>query len=151
MDTDRQVEITDAHRVMATRAHGNGRVVVLDRGPREPVDHHIEVERTDAEIEADNRRHVLEKREYDDWHKLHDGPVALEMFKVDADHAVNSDPDRYVHVPRGIRAPVTLDERVARLEQRLGPETAEEVANRKRGDRPVADQQAQQPDETVYE
>jgi hypothetical protein len=137
---ERETEITDAHRAMATRAHANGKVIVLDHGPGEPEKSDApEGERTPAEIEEDNRRLVLAKREHDEWHEKNpDGPVAVTMDKIDADHAVNSDPDRYVHVPRGIAPPVTMEERVARLEQRLGPETPEEIAHRRERDEKIA-------------
>jgi hypothetical protein len=49
------------------------------------------------------------------------------------------DPDRYVHVPRGVRAPVTIEERVAKLEQRMGLETDEEIGHRRERDAKIAE------------
>ena len=135
LDVDGKFEFTDAHRIAANRAHANGKVIVIDRGPSEPVKSEaVEGERTEAEIEAENRRMILAKREHEAWHKANKEPVALEMNKIDADHAVNADPDRYVHVPRGVRAPVTVEERLAKIEQRLGPETDEEIEHRRERD-----------------
>lgn len=139
MEDTNDFEFTDAHRVAATRAHSVGRVVVLDRGPAEPVaSEATEGERTPAEIEADNDRLARLKREHADWHRLNDEPVPVVMHKIDAAHAVNADPERYLLVPPGARAPVTLEERVAKLEQRLGPETPEEIAHRRDRDARIA-------------
>jgi hypothetical protein len=141
---DDKPEFTDEHIAAATRAYANGKVIVLDRGPSEPKEAEptIKGERTDAEIEADNRATVLAKREHDEWHKKHKEPVAVQMDKIDADHAVNSDPKRYVHVPRGLRAPVTIEERLAKIEQRLGPETPEEIEHRRERDEKLATERA---------
>jgi hypothetical protein len=137
-------EFTDDHYMLANRAHANGKVIVIDRGPAEPTPpEHVEGERTDAEIEADNRATALAKREHDQWHAKNKAPVAIQMDKIDADHAVRADPKRYVHVPRGLRAPVTIDERVTRLEQRLGPETPEEIEHRRERDARIASNRAE--------
>lgn len=149
-----EMKFTDAHRAAATRAYVNGMVVVLDKGPHEPVKADMaKGEYTDAEIEAENTRMVLAKREHDEWHEKNKEPVAVEMHKVDADHAVNSDPDRYIRVPRGERAPVTVEERLTRLEQRLGPETPEEIERRRERDAKIAKDRteaAKKPDAQPY-
>jgi hypothetical protein len=143
-DEPEEFDFTEAHIAAATRAHANGKVVVIDRGPSEPKPaEHVEGERTDAEIEADNRAAVLAKREHDDWHAKHKEPVAIAMDKIDADHAVNADPKRYVHVPRSVREPVTVEERLTRLEQRLGPETPEEIEHRRDRDKKLATERAE--------
>lgn len=116
------IKITDVHRLAATRAAVNRNVLVLDLGPREPKgppDH-----ATPEEIET----HKSALREHSEWHAKNKEPLAVEMHQVDANHAVAADPDRYVLVPPGVRAPVTLEERVADIERRLGVETPEETA-----------------------
>jgi hypothetical protein len=137
-------DFTEEHIAAANLAHANGKVIVLDRGPAEPEPvEHPEGERTDAEIEAENRAAVLAKREHDEWHAKHKEPVAVTMDKIDADHAVNSDPKRYVHVPRGVRSPVTIEERLTSIERRLGPETPEETKKiRERNEKLAAERQA---------
>jgi hypothetical protein len=138
-DEGGEFEFTDAHRLAANRAHANGKVIVIDRGPAEPVAAKVEGEQTEDEIKAEKHRMILTKRDHDAWHKAHDEPIALEMSRIDADHAVAADPDRYVHVPRGIRAPITVEERLTRLEQRLGPETDEEIDKRRERDGKIAE------------
>ncbi len=127
-------EFTPAHRAAADSAFAAGKVVVIDRGPPEPVTEKVDGERTPAEIEAENTRMILAKREFDEWHKVNAEPVAVRMNQVDATHACQADPARYVQVPRGVRAPVTLEERVTLIERRLGPETPEEIEHRNRRD-----------------
>lgn len=134
------IEFTAAHIAAATRAHTNGKVIVLDRGPRPPEQVKAsEGERTPAEIEDDNRRFVLAKREHDEWHEKNKEPLAVEMYPTNATHAVAVEPERYVLVPRGLRAPVTLEERVARLELRMGPETPDEISARRDRDAKAAE------------
>jgi hypothetical protein len=143
-DEPADVEFTEEHIAAANLAHANGKVIVLDRGPSEPTPiEHPEGERTDSEIEADNRAAVLAKREHDEWHAKNKEPVAVTMDKIDADHAVNADPKRYVHVPRGVRAPVTIEERLAHIERRLGPETPEEIEHRRERDAKIASDRAE--------
>lgn len=121
-------QFTDLHRAAATRARARGMVAVIDRGPVEPkAGKAPEGERTPAEIEAEKTSVILAKRERDAWRKDHPEPDILQMSRVDAQHAVATDPDRYVLIPWTLGAPVTLEERVTRLEQRLCPETDEEV------------------------
>lgn len=124
------VEFTDLHRAAATRAHARGLVAVIDRGPAEPKAGKPAGEQTPAEIEAEKTRAILAKRERDEWRRDHPEPVILEMSRIDAQHATTADPDRYLMIPWTLRAPATLDERVARIEQRLGPETNEEIKKR---------------------
>lgn len=136
-------EFTDAHRAAANAAYAAGKVVIIDRGPPEPVaEPAVEGERTQAEIEAENTRMILAKREYAEWHKVNSEPFAIQMSPIDASHAVASDPVRYVAVPRGVRAPVTLEERVAVIERRLGPETPDEIARRNERDARARDEVA---------
>jgi len=138
-------EFTPAHRAAADSAFAAGKVVVIDRGPAPPVSEKVEGERTPAEIEAENTRMILAKREYDEWHKANPEPIAVRMDQIDANHSVQSDPVRYVLVPRGVRAPVTLEERVALIERRLGPETPEEIKHRQERDAAYRDNAAKAP------
>lgn len=141
-----EVKFTDEHRAAAGRAKVHHMVAVLDRGPPEPkAAEAVKGERTPAEIEAENTRVVLAKREHDEWHKKHKEPVVVEMYHNDAAHAVAADPDRYVTIPKPLFVPVTLDERVTRLEQRMGPETVEEIDKRDKRDADAAAKQAKAP------
>lgn len=141
--TKPDVKITDAHRVIATRAALARNVVLLDLGPSDPpplVEH-----ATPEEIEA--RKAAV--RAHADWHKANKEPVTVEMAQVDANHALGADPDRYVLVPPGIRAPITLEERVANIERRLGPETPEEIEHRARRDEEIARRQEAEREKAV--
>lgn len=109
-------DFTDAQRAWAAKAHAAGKVLVLDRGPREPVKGDPV---TRAEIEAEETRIAAAKRERDKWNAEHKEPVAVEMSAVDATHAIGADPERYVIIPRSARVPVTLDERVTAIERHL--------------------------------
>ena len=134
-----QVKFTDEHRHAAGRAKARNMVAVLDRGPPEPKPAEaVKGERTPAEIEAENTRAVLAKREHDEWHAKHKEPVVLEMYHNDAAHAVAADPVRYVAIPKPLFVPVTLEDRVTRLEQRMGPETVEEIEKRHKRDADAA-------------
>lgn len=113
------IEFTEVHRAAATRAHVAGLVAVIDRGPVEPKSEEHKGELTPAEAEAEKSRIILAKRERDEWHKEHPEPDILQMSRADAQHAVSVDPDRYVMIPWTLRNPVSLEERVARLEQRM--------------------------------
>lgn len=108
-EPDREFEFTDAHRLAANQQIVRGKVVVIDRGPTEP-------------------------KAAAKWREVHKEPVAIAMNQIDATHAVQADPERYIQVPRGVRAPVTLEERVAHIERRLGPETPEEIEHRNKRD-----------------
>lgn len=128
-----KVEFTDAHRVWATRAALARNVLVLDLGPAEPPGPPELA--TPEEIEAAKAA----KRAHDEWHAKNKEPVPVEMHLVDANHAINVDPARYVIVPAGPRAPLTLEERVAFIERRLGPETPEEIEHRAKRDAEIAE------------
>ncbi len=130
---EKPVDFTDAHRAMAARVALGGSVLVLDRGPTEPPGP-VELA-TPEEIEAAKAA----KRAHDEWHAKNKEPVTIEMHKVDANHAVSADPDRYAIVPLGVRVPVTLEERVALIERRLGPETQEELDHRAARDADLAE------------
>lgn len=55
------------------------------------------------------------------------------MAAIDADHAVASDPERYsIEAVQPITVPLTLEQRIARIENRLGPETPQEIFERNR-------------------
>lgn len=134
MDEPKKFEFTPSHYAAAAAAPA-GKAIVVDRGPPEPVTEEAKGERTPAEIESDNTRMILARREYAEWHKVNDGPVAVQMSHVDALHAAEVSPDRYVIVPlRAVRGPVTLEDRVASIERRLGPETPEEIEARQKRD-----------------
>lgn len=127
-------EFTETYRAAATLAHAQGMVAVIDRGPSAPKPAAGPArELTSAEAEAEKTRVILAKRERDEWHRKNPEPVIINMARIDADHSVSVDPDRYLIVPATLRAPVTVEERLARLELRLGPETDEEI--KKRGER----------------
>ncbi len=128
-----KVEFTDVHRLLATRAALAKNVLVLDLGPKPPPGP-VELA-TPEEIEAAKAA----KRAHDEWHDKNKEPVAVEMHKVDAVHAVQADPERYVIVPAGPRAPLTLEERVAYIERRLGPETQDEIDARAKRDADLAE------------
>lgn len=72
-------------------------------------------------------------------------PGLLEMDALDADHAVAADPERYsIEASRPVLMPLTLEQRIARLEMRLGPETPEEIEHRNRRNREFQEQVAEQ-------
>jgi hypothetical protein len=121
MAQEKQFEFTAEHRAAAASAHATGRVAVIDRGPPPP-----KAAEGKPDPEAEKARMAAAQREHDDWHKLHDAPVMVAMPKVDADHAVLADPERYIQVPRAARPPVTVEERLTQIERRLGPIAAEE-------------------------
>jgi hypothetical protein len=137
-------EFTAAHRRAAALAHANGKVIVIDRGPAEPKPIEAKGEQTEAETAAAKDAAILAKRERDEWQAKNKAPVAVEMHKVDADHAVAADPERFIQVPRHVVPPTTVEERLTRLEQRLGPETAEEIEKRRERDAKIATDQAAQ-------
>jgi hypothetical protein len=131
-------EFTDAHRRAAAAAAAVNKVAVVDRGPAEPKPAEVKGERTAAETEADKNAAILAKREHDEWHAKNKEPVVVHMDKIDADHAVNADPDRFIQVPRHVAPPTTVEERLTRIEQRLGPETPEEIEKRRERDAKIA-------------
>lgn len=73
------------------------------------------------------------------------GPELIEMNAIDADHAVAADPERYsIEATRPVLTPLTLEQRVARIENRLGPETPEEIEHRSRRNQELAERAAEE-------
>lgn len=73
------------------------------------------------------------------------GPELIEMSALDADHAVAADPERYsIEALRPVVTPLTLEQRIARIEIRLGPETPEEIEHRARRNQEIAERAAEQ-------
>lgn len=72
-------------------------------------------------------------------------PELIEMNAIDADHAVAADPERYsIEAQRSTLPPLTLEQRVARIETRLGPETPEEIEHRSRRNQELAERAAEE-------
>lgn len=72
-------------------------------------------------------------------------PALIEMDSLDADHAVAADPDRYsIEMAKPVLPPLTLEQRVARLELRLGPETPEEIEARNSRNRELQERAAEE-------
>lgn len=127
-----EIVFTDAQRLAAARSALSRNVLVLDLGPSELPPPSPDA--TPEEIEAAKAA----KRAHDDWQAKNKEPVQVEMHNVDANHAVSVDPARYVIIPPAARAPLTLEERVAFIERRLGPETPEEIDRRIKRDADAA-------------
>lgn len=111
------MEFTPAHRAAAAAAHVAGRVLVLDAGPKapEPIARIEGIEPTDAEkLHAHNLA-----AEHKAWHEANKEPITVSMRPIDATEAAARDPERYLIVPRADREPVTLEERMNRVEQVL--------------------------------
>lgn len=71
------------------------------------------------------------------------GPELIEMHALDANHAVASDPERYsIEEVRRVEPPLSLEQRVARIENRLGPVTPEEIEYRNRRNQKPAEPEA---------
>lgn len=94
-------DFTDEHRAAAAAAHVQGKALVIDRGPPEPED--------------DAPDHV--KAAHAEWHEENDGPVHTVMLPIDAHEAAARDPERYLIVPRAAAEPVTVEERLNRIER----------------------------------
>lgn len=72
-------------------------------------------------------------------------PELIEMNAIDADHAVAADPERYsIETSRPVLTPLTLEQRIARIEIRLGPETPEEIEHRARRNQEIAERAAEE-------
>lgn len=67
-------------------------------------------------------------------------PELIEMSAIDADHAVLADPERYsIEDVRPVVPSLSLEQRITRIENRLGPETPEEIEHRNRRNREIAE------------
>lgn len=76
----------------------------------------------------------------------------IEMNAVDADHAIAADPERYsIEASRPVLPPPTLEQRIARIENRLGPETPEEIEHRARRKRELEERAAEPVEEQSIE
>jgi hypothetical protein len=72
-------------------------------------------------------------------------PELIEMSAVDAHHAVLADPKRYsIEEDRPVLPPLSLEQRIARIENRLGPETPEEIEHRNRRNREIAERASEE-------
>lgn len=72
-------------------------------------------------------------------------PELIEMDAIDANHAVSADPERYsVESARPVLPPQTLEQRIARIENRLGPETPEEIEHRNRRNQEIVERAAEE-------
>lgn len=77
-------------------------------------------------------------------HNPENGVGLIVMDSLDADHAVSVDPERYsIEAAQSVHVPLTLEQRLDRIERRLGPETPEEIEHRKRRDQELADRAAE--------
>ena len=120
-----------------TRVKLNGKVDLWDMGPQRPTapkppaapefdkikdasDRALaEHEHEDAveKYRKDLRRYGEAKRHHADWHEKNGGPVKVELWAIDAKHALEVETERYrVDLPRGTKpgaAQIEADERAA--------------------------------------
>lgn len=104
------------------RIKANGKVDVWDTGPQRPAppaepakpDAKLTgADKAAAEVEYEDacerykqllRDYAAAKRAYLEWHDSNGGPIKVELWGVDARHAMEIEPDRFkVDLPRGVK------------------------------------------------
>ena len=105
---------------LSRRIKGNGKVDLWDCGPKRPVapdepdkpDAKLTgADKAAAEVEYEDncaryknalREYAAAKRAHLDWHDTNGGPLKVELWGVDARHAIDVEPDRFkLDLPRG--------------------------------------------------
>jgi hypothetical protein len=104
------------------RLKKNGKVDVWDTGPSRPVAPN-EPEAPDAKLKGaelaaatvehedacerykqELRDFTTAKKAYAEWHGVNGGPLKVELWGIDARHAMDVDPDRFkLDLPRGVK------------------------------------------------
>jgi hypothetical protein len=104
------------------RIKPNGKIEIWDMGPKEPpapvppasvsddlkgpkaVVARAEYETKEKVFKKDYEAYVAASHEYVRWHDKNDGPVKVDLWSIDAIHALNVDPDRYmVDLPKNAK------------------------------------------------
>lgn len=104
------------------RVKPNSKVDIWDVGPKrpeapkEPVPVDAKLKGSDlaiAQVEYEDaidlykrelRAYAALRRDHETWHRMNGGPVKIELWGVDANHAMQIDPDRYkLDLPRGVK------------------------------------------------